>query len=45
MRNLELKSFVEIAECMARSPDAVRKLWGRAVQALAALLGDSDVLS
>jgi RNA polymerase sigma-70 factor (ECF subfamily) len=35
LRNLELKSFVEIAQRMGRSPDAVRKLWGRAVQALA----------
>jgi RNA polymerase sigma-70 factor (ECF subfamily) len=39
LRNLELKSFVEIAQCMGRSPDAVRKLWGRAVQALAEQLG------
>jgi RNA polymerase sigma-70 factor (ECF subfamily) len=44
LRNLELKSFVEIAQCMGRSPDAVRKLWGRSVQALAERLGGSDVL-
>jgi RNA polymerase sigma-70 factor (ECF subfamily) len=45
LRNLELRSFVEIAECMGRSPDAARKLWGRAVQALAEQLGGSDVLA
>jgi RNA polymerase sigma-70 factor (ECF subfamily) len=45
LRNLELKSFVEIGQCMGRSPDAARKLWGRAVQALAEQLGGSDALS
>ena len=35
LRNLELKSFVEIAGLMQRTPDAVRKLWGRAIAALA----------
>jgi RNA polymerase sigma-70 factor (ECF subfamily) len=35
LRNLELKSFVEIAGTMQRTPDAVRKLWGRAIAALA----------
>jgi RNA polymerase sigma-70 factor (ECF subfamily) len=44
LRNLELKSFVEIGRMVGRSPDAIRKLWGRAVQALVAEMGDSDVL-
>jgi RNA polymerase sigma-70 factor (ECF subfamily) len=44
LRNLELKSFVEIGRMLGRSPDAARKLWGRAIQALVAEMGDSDVL-
>jgi RNA polymerase sigma-70 factor (ECF subfamily) len=43
LRNLELKSFVEIAQSMGRSPDAVRKLWGRAVQVLAEQLTDAEI--
>jgi RNA polymerase sigma-70 factor (ECF subfamily) len=42
LRNLELKSFVEIAQRMQRSPDAARKLWGRALQTLAHLLDHTD---
>ena len=33
-RNLQLQSFVQIAEQMGRSPDAVRKLWARAIESL-----------
>lgn len=31
LRHQRSKSFVEIGEIMERSPDAVRKLWGRAI--------------
>jgi len=40
LRNLELLSFVQIAELMRRSPDAVRKLWSRAIDALQQELGE-----
>lgn len=41
-RNLDLLSFVEIGREMDRSPDAVRKLWLRALEALRRELGDFD---
>jgi RNA polymerase sigma-70 factor (ECF subfamily) len=44
LRNLEMKSFVEIGRMIGRSPDAARKLWGRAMQTLAAEMGDNDGL-
>jgi len=34
LRNLQLRSFVEIGQIMNRSPEAVRKLWTRALKAL-----------
>lgn len=40
LRNFELLSFVEIGKLMNRSPDAVRKLWRRAIDALARELDD-----
>ncbi len=42
LRNLELKSFVEIGRTLNRKPDAVRKLWVRALEALDRELGDFD---
>jgi DNA-directed RNA polymerase specialized sigma24 family protein len=44
LRNLELKSFAEIAAVMQRTPDAVRKLWYRAIEVLADRLEASDVV-
>lgn len=38
LRNWERKSFAEIGEAMDRSPEAVRKLWGRAVEKLSGQL-------
>jgi RNA polymerase sigma-70 factor, ECF subfamily len=38
-RHQERRSFVAIARLMARSPEAVRKLWGRAVERLRDELG------
>ncbi|MGQ0637710.1 MAG: sigma-70 family RNA polymerase sigma factor [Planctomycetaceae bacterium] len=43
LRNLEVRSFVEIGRLMDRTPDAVRKLWGRALFALEQQLGAADV--
>lgn len=42
LRNLETLSFHEIGHTMNRSPDAVRKLWGRAIQRLEVLLHVTD---
>jgi DNA-directed RNA polymerase specialized sigma24 family protein len=44
LRNLELRSFVEIGALMNRSADAVRKLWVRALEELQAELRGCDVL-
>ncbi len=44
LRNLELKSFAEIAADMERTADAVRKLWYRAIEVLADQLEASDVV-
>jgi len=41
-RNLELRSFVEIGVAMQRSPNAVRKLWLRALESLQRELGEFD---
>ena len=43
LRNFEGLTFVEIGERMARSPDAVRKLWSRAVEILAAAVQASSL--
>ncbi len=42
LRNMELQSFEEIGHVMERSPDAARKLWGRAIVALGELLETGD---
>lgn len=42
LRNLEALSFHEIGHTMNRSPDAARKLWGRAIQRLEVLLHVTD---
>jgi len=42
MRNLELRSFVEIGHLMDRTPDAARKLWRRAIQNLEERMGPID---
>jgi RNA polymerase sigma-70 factor (ECF subfamily) len=44
LRNIELRSFALIGSIMNRSPDAVRKLWVRALLALQAEMRDCDVL-
>ena len=43
LRNLELHSFVDIARLMNRTPDAIRKLWMRALTALEQEMGGLDV--
>lgn len=43
LRNLESRSFVRIAELMHRSPDAVRKLWCRAIDALQRRLSSLEI--
>ena len=42
LRNLELRSFEEIGSLMNRSPEAARKLWGRALVALGSQYGVDD---
>lgn len=42
MYSMERLSFVQIAEKLSSTPDAVRKLWGRAVEELAKHLVSSD---
>ena len=42
LRNWQDLSFAEIGEKMERSPDAVRKLWSRAVLNLQRILGKSE---
>lgn len=42
LRNLELKSFDEIGRVMGRTPDAARKLWRRAIEALQRQMGVGD---
>jgi hypothetical protein len=41
-RNFDLKSFAETAHLMNRTPNAVRKLWVRALDALQRELGGLD---
>ncbi len=41
-RNLELRSFIQIGREMQRSPDAVRKLWLRALESLQRELREFD---
>lgn len=43
LRNFELRPFAEIARVMHRSPEAARKLWSRAIEALGDQLGGSYV--
>jgi len=38
LRNYERLSFAEAGECMARSAEAARKLWGRAIDHLQRIL-------
>ena len=42
LKNFESRSFVDIGQEMGRSPDAIRKLWFRAISSLQQLLGDSS---
>lgn len=42
LHNRDHQTFVEIAQALGRSPDAVRKLWVRAVDALRLTLSDRD---
>lgn len=42
LRNTERKSFDEIGELMERSPEAVRKLWVRAIEQLRLALDSAD---
>lgn len=42
LRNWQDLSFVEIGKQMERSPDAVRKLWSRAVLSLQKILGEVE---
>jgi RNA polymerase sigma-70 factor (ECF subfamily) len=44
LRNLELRSFIEIGKVMNRSPDAARKLWVRALDELQIAMRGCDVL-
>ena len=41
LRYQEEKSFEEIGQLMGRTANAVRKLWGRAIERLQAELGES----
>ena len=40
LRHRDRVSFVEIGERLNKSPDAVRMLWNRAVQALSKIIAD-----
>jgi RNA polymerase sigma-70 factor (ECF subfamily) len=44
LRNVELRSFATIASIMNRSPDAVRKLWLRALDALQTAMRGCNVI-
>jgi RNA polymerase sigma-70 factor, ECF subfamily len=42
LRNADRKSFDEIGDLMGRSPEAVRKMWVRAIEQLRAAMLDGD---